>query len=452
MRNIYDCSLARTGTGTRKNYDSYIVVGGQWGDEGKGKVVDLLSEGAHLVVRFNGGPNAGHTVEFDGNKFILHAIPTGALRKGVKCALANGVVLDPLSFMKELEDLRKHGYEPDMTISPGAHVIMDYHKIMDGGKNSIGTTGRGIGPAYSDKASRYTAMRVGDFAEDGFPEKLMDILRLKEHELKRAGITKRHLFDLRRETLREYAKRLEEMYSPCREKIRELTGDVSGLTNEALDSGRRVIFEGAQGTLLDVDFGTYPFVTSSSTTAGGACTGAGVSPVKMNRVIMVVKAYTTRVGNGPLPTELKDETGERIRDVGGEFGATTGRPRRCGWFDGVVARYTAGINGPTSVALTKLDVLGGIYPLYICSKYRIDGKETDRFPGSVKDVERAEPVYDIEMRGWEPWDENQKGRILEGGFDALPDEAKRYVDRLTEFTGDVGLISIGPKRQETILI
>jgi adenylosuccinate synthase len=429
MPGIYD-SLAKTGTGTRKKYDSYLVVGGQWGDEGKGKIVDLLSEEAHLVVRFNGGPNAGHTVEFDGNKFILHAIPTGALRKGVKCALANGVVLDPLSFMKEFEELRKHGYEPDMIISPGAHVIMDYHKIMDGGKNTIGTTGRGIGPAYSDKASRYTAMRVGDFTGDGFPEKLMEILRLKEHELKKAGITKRHLFDLRRETIKGYAERLEEMYSPCREKIGELAGDVSGLTNEALDSGKRVIFEGAQGTLLDVDFGTYPYVTSSSTTAGGACTGTGVSPVKMNRVIMVVKAYTTRVGNGPLPTELKDETGERIRDTGGEFGATTGRP----------------------VALTKLDVLGGIDPLYICSSYRIDGKRTDRFPDSVKDAGRAEPVYGIEMRGWEPWDEKQKGRILEGGFDALPDEAKRYVDKLTKFTGDVGLISIGSKRQETIFI
>lgn len=407
-----------------------VVVGTQWGDEGKGKVVDLLARRADLVVRFQGGSNAGHTVVIGHQQFVLHQIPSGILRPGVRCALGNGMVVDPWSLLEEMDSLRRQGVELEgrLFISERAQVVLPVHRWIDrrvGGR--IGTTGRGIGPCYVDKAGR-RGLRMVDLME---PEVLAERLQLIAQE---GGFPE----DLEvEEAVRD--QRL------VAERLRPFVADVSSLVNEELRAGGHVLFEGAQGALLDVDHGTYPFVTSSNTVAGAACTGCGVGPTRIDRVLGVAKAYTTRVGEGPFPTELHDEVGELLRRQGGEYGATTGRPRRCGWFDAVAVRYAARVNGLDGLVLTKLDVLDGLRSLRICVAYRHRGRIYHDFPASLQVLWECEPVYE-ELPGW-------PGSVRDArSFEELPPEARRYVERIEELVGlRVWIISLGDRREEALV-
>jgi adenylosuccinate synthase len=424
---------------------SVIVVGTQWGDEGKGKIVDLYAEDADAVVRFQGGNNAGHTIVVQGKQTILHLIPSGILHDHKTCMLGNGMVIDPRVLIEEINYLKKENAFPPNTklvISDKAHVIMPYHRRVDAareaakGAGKIGTTQRGIGPAYEDKVSR-VGIRICDLLDrEVFVEKLRRNVEEKNF----------HLTKLFGEQPIDEKPILDE-YMGYAEVLRPHVADISVLLDEAIQQKKKILFEGAQGCHLDVDYGTYPFVTSSNTVAGNACCGAGVGPTKINSVIGIVKAYTTRVGAGPFVTELNDETGQRIQTVGQEFGATTGRKRRCGWLDMVLVRQSARVSGLTGLALTKLDVLTGIDKLKICVGYRTEkGEEfTKAVPADLKVFERCQPVY-MEVDGWAE-DINSAKRLED-----LPRNTRRYVDTIENLCGvKVVLVSVGADRNETIV-
>ena len=423
---------------------SVVVVGAQWGDEAKAKVVDLLSCDSDIVVRSQGGNTAGHTVVVGRDKFILHLIPCGVLRKGVVSIIGNGVVVDPKYFLEEMNDLRKRGVSvtPEtLLISERAHVIMPYHRLLDslseglraGAK--IGTTGRGIGPCYADKMSR-TGIRIVDLLDEKtFRERLEAVLVEKNVLL---------------ETLYKHeplsADAIAKEYLAYAEQVRPFVCDTQGYLSRATAAKKRILFEAAQGTLLDIDHGTYPFVTSSSAAVFGACSGSGTSPKHIGKVIGVLKAYTTRVGAGPFPTELTEATGERLRESGQEFGATTGRPRRCGWLDAVAGRYVARLNAFDALAITKIDVLTGIEKLLVCTAYRIDGKTTQEFPSRISALEAAKPVYE-ELPGWDQ-DITKAQRLSD-----LPATTRAYLRRIEEImSAPIEIVSIGPEREQTIRI
>ncbi|HSM00483.1 MAG TPA: adenylosuccinate synthase [Candidatus Limnocylindria bacterium] len=420
-----------------------IVVGAQWGDEGKGKVVDIYSEFADTVARSTGGNNAGHTLVVRGEKHIFHLIPSGILHPGKKCVITNGVVIDPRVLLSEIDKLKSRDYLKDdaqLKVSELAHIILPYHVVLDRaqeeklGRRKIGTTSRGIGPCYEDKIAR-TGIRACDLVRpETFAEKLRANLERKNFLLKNYYGAEEIDFQ---STLGEYL-----AYG---ERLRPYLIDTSLFLNEEIRRGAKVLFEGAQGTLLDIDHGTYPFVTSSNTTAGGLCPGSGVAPTKISGVIGVAKAYITRVGGGPFPTELFDDEGQKIRDRGGEYGATTGRPRRCGWFDAPVARYAHRLNALSGIALTKLDVLSGLPLVKVCIAYEIDGVRREDIPITLSEFERAVPVYE-ELEGWK----EDLSDAREVGD--LPKAAQKYVRRLEELTGvEVLLISVGADRNQTIL-
>ncbi len=420
-----------------------IVLGAQWGDEGKGKVVDIYSEFVDTIARSTGGNNAGHTLVVRGEKFIFHLIPSGILHPGKKCVIGNGVVVDPKVLLSEIDKLKSRDYLKDdsqLKVSELAHIILPYHIVLDRvreeklGSKKIGTTARGIGPCYEDKVARI-GVRACDLVQpDTFAEKLAANLELKNFLLKSFYGAEGIDF---RSTLDEYLS-----YG---ERIRPYLIDTSLFLNEEIHRGAKVLFEGAQGTLLDIDHGTYPFVTSSNTTAGGLCTGSGVAPTKISGVIGVAKAYITRVGGGPLPTELFDDEGQMIRDRGDEYGATTGRPRRCGWFDVPVIRYTHRLNSLSAMALTKLDVLSGLPHVKVCVAYKIDGIRREDFPLTLSEIERALPVYE-RLEGWK--EDLSNARELGD----LPKAAQKYVRRLEELTGvEISLISVGADRNQTIM-
>ncbi|MBI2087526.1 MAG: adenylosuccinate synthase [Deltaproteobacteria bacterium] len=420
------------------------VIGAQWGDEGKGKIVDLFSRDADIVVRFQGGNNAGHTLVVDGRKTVLHLIPSGALHPNKLCIIGNGVVVDPEVLLEEIRGLKERGYLKDdslLRISEQAHLIMPYHKSVDQarerlrGKGKIGTTGRGIGPTYEDKVARIGIRFVDLLDAKTFKEKLKHNIEEKNIYLK--AILKEKTLDFRS---------IYETYCGYREKLERYVADTALLLHLEIKAGKKVLFEGAQGSLLDVDHGTYPFVTSSNTVIGGVCTGAGIGPRSIQQIIGISKAYTTRVGSGPFPTELTGAEGERLRHDGDEFGATTGRPRRCGWFDAVGVRYAARINGMTGLALTKLDVLTGFKTIKICTAYRHDGKHYREFPASLRVLEGAEPVWE-ELEGWDT--AISAARKLSD----LPARARGYVRRLEEILEtDLVLVSVGPSRDQTIML
>jgi adenylosuccinate synthase len=419
-----------------------VIVGAQWGDEGKGKIVDVLTEKASLIARYQGGNNAGHTVVIKDEKYVLHLIPSGVLHAGKKCVIGNGVVIDPAALIAEIDGLKARGVEieENLFISKNAHVIMPYHIAVEKegehrkGAKKIGTTSRGIGPAYTDKISRH-GIRIHDLLHaEVFREKLTENLAvinfLLEGYYGAAPLKAADIFD---------------RYMRYADRIAAYAADTDLLVNREIEAGSAVLFEGAQGTMLDIDHGTYPYVTSSNTIAGGACTGLGVSPTKIGRVLGIVKAYTTRVGEGPFPTEITDALGERIREKGGEFGATTGRPRRCGWLDMVVLKHSLRINGFTGFALTKLDILDGLDRLKICIGYRHNGRTIDDFPKDVRILKECIPVYE-EVPGW--------GQSTLGATDlaALPVEARRYIETIEEMLGiEAEIISTGQRRDEIIV-
>ena len=419
-----------------------VVLGAQWGDEGKAKVVDYLTVEADCVVRYQGGANAGHTVKVGDDVFIFHVIPAGILHPGKTCVIGNGVVLEPEALLHELDEMAGRGVSVDdrLFISANAHLVMPYHKVLEKageesrGNEKLGTTLRGIGPAYRDKVERVHGLRVIDLLDAGLlREKLTGTVRAKNRILTR-------IYGL--EPLDEAS--ILDTCLACAERLRPFVTDTSVLLNRMLDDGRTVLFEGAQGTLLDIDHGTYPFVTSSNTTAGGACTGTGIGPTRIDEVIGVTKAYTTRVGNGPFPTELPGEEGNRIRELGREYGATTGRPRRCGWFDATILRRARLVNGLTSLAITRLDILDTVDRLKLCTGYRMEGKSVEEFPMDPGLLERCSPVYE-ELAGWCTATTGAR-RIKE-----LPEAARRYVRRISELAGaPVSLISVGADRDATI--
>jgi len=421
-----------------------VVVGTQWGDEGKGKIVDLLTDQARLVVRYQGGNNAGHTLVVAGEKYIFHLIPSGILHAGTQCLIGNGVVLDPEVFLWEIDKLRDRGYQvgpENLRVSERTQVIMPYHKRLDvareraKGAGKIGTTGRGIGPCYEDKVAR-RGIRVADLLDpDAFKAKLQDILPEKNFYLEKF--------------LGDQPFSLEEIIQPYLEmgnRLRPLVVNVSVLLEQAIRQGKNILFEGAQGTHLDIDHGTYPFVTSSNPIAGGACTGAGIGPGQLHHVLGIVKAYTTRVGGGPFPTECLDKVGDHLVECGVEFGSTTGRRRRCGWIDTVVLREAARLNGLTGLAITKLDVLTTLNPVKICVAYDVDGQPRDTMPGTIKELERCRPVFE-EMPGWT--EDIRGARRLED----LPAATRNYLKRVEELVRvPIQIISVGPDREETIIL
>jgi len=420
------------------------IIGAQWGDEGKGKIVDLFTRDADIIVRYQGGNNAGHTLVVNGKKTILHLVPSGALHEDKLCIIGNGVVVDPEILIEEIEALKGQGHlksETQLRISEQAHVIMPYHKAIDlarerlRGKGKIGTTGRGIGPAYEDKVARVGIRFVDLLEEDTFREKLERNIEEKNFYLK--AILKEKALDF---------KKIHDSYGKYRDLLRGYVTNTGLLLDQEIHAGKRVLFEGAQGTLLDVDHGTYPYVTSSSTITGGACSGSGVGPQHIQQVVGISKAYTTRVGSGPFPTELDGPDGETLRREGAEFGATTGRSRRCGWFDAVGVRHAVRMNGMTGIALTKLDVLTGFKKIPICTGYRYEGKTIKEFPASSKVMQGSQPIYE-EMDGWNAALDNVRQ------FSDLPAAAQKYVRRIEAVIGtEIILVSVGPGREQTILL
>lgn len=418
-----------------------VVVGAQWGDEGKGKIVDFLCDHFEVVARYQGGHNAGHTVVVGKNKFVMHMVPSGILHRGKICLLGNGVVIDPKELLAEMEQLKGLGVDiqDNFFISKNAHLIMPYHKLMDienearRGAHKIGTTGRGIGPTYADKAARL-GIRFGELYDPShFHERLA--FNLREKKALQPPDSKIHALD-EEEIFRDYM--------GYYERLKGFLVD-GGLTiHRFVEEGKRILFEGAQGTLLDVDLGTYPYVTSSSSTAGGACIGVGIGPTQVNGVIGVTKAYTTRVGEGPFPTELSDEVGELLRNRGSEYGASTGRPRRCGWFDAVVVRYSVRVNGFSTLALMKLDVLDELDTIKVCVGYRYQGEVLSEFPNETSKLPTCQPIYEE----WPGWKQSIVGIT---SFEALPHRCQDYVRRMSELAGvDFSIISTGPAREETI--
>jgi adenylosuccinate synthase len=419
-----------------------VLVGAQWGDEGKGKATDLLGSRVDYVVKFNGGNNAGHTVVVGDEKYALHLLPSGILTPGCTPVIGNGVVVDLEVLFRELDALDARGVDVSrLLISANAHVIPPYNRTMDKvterflGKRRLGTTGRGIGPTYADKMNR-VGLRVQDlFDEHILAQKVESALAQKNQVL--VKIYNRRAVDV--------DETVEELLSYA-DRVRPMVADTALVLNEALDAGKALLFEAGQATMLDVDHGTYPFVTSSSATAGGACTGSGVGPTRIERVIGVAKAYTTRVGEGPFPTELFDDDGERLRTVGGEFGTTTGRPRRCGWYDAVVARYASRINGLTDLVVTKLDVLTGIPRIPVCVGYDVDGDRHDEMPPTQTAFHHARPVYE-ELEGW------TEDVSAARSFGDLPPAAQAYVRRVEELSGTrVSAVGVGPEREQTVVV
>jgi len=421
-----------------------VVVGSQWGDEGKGKVTDLLSEEADIIVRYQGGCNAGHTVVIRDKQFIFHLIPSGILHKGKKCLIGNGVVVDPESLLQEMENLKKEGVEIDgkLFIDPKTHIVLPYHKTLDElkerkrGKDKLGTTKRGIGPAYIDKIAR-TGIRMVDLIDEKSLSKKLEINWIEKSEIFNK------LYGLKMYNQEKI--NLIKKYQEYGQLLKKYLMDVSLYLNQAINEDKKILFEGAQGTLLDVDHGTFPYVTSSHPIAGGACVGTGVGPTKIDQVIGITKAYTTRVGRGPLPTEMQGEMEEYIRQKGREFGATTGRPRRCGWFDAVVVNYAVRINGIDSVALTKIDVLSDLDKIKICTSYKYDGKLIKEFPASLETLQKCIPVYE-EMKGW------KKDISQLTNYEDLPDQLKAYIHRIEELIKTkMVILSVGPQRRQTII-
>jgi adenylosuccinate synthase len=422
-----------------------VVVGTQWGDEGKGKIVDLLTRYADYIVRFQGGNNAGHTLVVEGKQFIFHLIPSGILYENKKCMIGNGVVIDPDVLLAEMQELEESGLpvSPDrLMISENAHLIMPYHKALDLNQEAalksskkIGTTGRGIGPCYGDKILR-KGIKIGDLLdEDLFQDKLKDNVEEKNFLLTKRLNSEPVSFDA-----------INRQFQLLTEKLAPYLGNVSVELDQARKSGRHILFEGAQGTQLDIDHGTYPFVTSSNTVAGNACTGSGFGPVHIDAVIGILKAYTTRVGSGPFPSELFDDTGDQLQKKGGEFGATTGRKRRCGWLDSVVANEAIRLNSITGLAITKLDVLSGQPTIKIATSYEADGKEFKAMPSNIRVTEKVKPVYE-EIPGWQ--DEIDTARSVED----LPMQARDYIKRIEDITETpAAIISVGPARDETLLL
>jgi len=419
-----------------------VVVGTQWGDEGKGKITDYLSEKANLVVRYQGGNNAGHTIVINDKRFKLHLIPSGIFYSDKMCVLGNGMVINLKAFIDEIEYLHMNGINTDnLKISDRAHLIMPYHIKMDlieeelKGINKIGTTGKGIGPAYMDKAARI-GIRVADLLDDSeFSKKLTQ--NLKE---------KNRLFEKYYETEGFTFEEITNEYTSYKDAVSKYVDDTSVILNDAIDQGQRVLFEGAQGVMLDIDQGTYPFVTSSNPVAGGVTIGSGVGPTKIDHVVGVAKAYTTRVGDGPFPTELNNEIGNRIREVGNEYGTTTGRARRIGWFDSVVVRHAARVSGITELSLNSLDVLTGIPVLKICTAYKYKNEIVKNFPANINNLKECQPIYE-ELPGWEE-DITKVKNMSE-----LPVNTKEYIKKISELTGvPVTIFSVGPNRDQTILI
>lgn len=421
-----------------------VIIGTQWGDEGKGKIVDMLSAQADAVVRFQGGNNAGHTLVVNGEKIITHLIPSGVLQKKL-CIIGNGVVVDPAVLIREIDSLQEKGINagPDiMKISDRAHIIMPYHKLIDAGREEllagikIGTTGRGIGPCYEDKACR-CGFRFADLIDtDAFREKLRRVLPEKNFYLEKY---------LEKTPLSEEA--IIEEYLKYAARLRDYVTDTGDLLDTRIKSGAKVVFEGAQGTHLDIDHGTYPFVTSSSTVASNAAAGSGVGPNRIDHVLGIVKAYTTRVGSGPFPTELFDADGDHLQSKGAEFGSTTGRKRRCGWLDMVVLKNAIRLNGIDGIVITKLDVLGGLKELKICIAYECAGKRYTTFPACIKTLEKCTPVFET-MEGWGDIDISSVKT-----YDALPEKAKKYLKRVEELSEvSIDMISVGPGRDETIVL
>ena len=419
-----------------------VLLGAQWGDEGKGKATDLLGDRVDYVVRYQGGNNAGHTVVIGDQKYALHLLPSGILSPNVVPVIGNGVVIDPGVLLTEIKGLNERGIDTSkLKISTNAHLITPYHRTIDKvserflGNSKIGTTGRGIGPAYADKINRI-GIRIQDLFDPSIlQQKIEGALRDKNQVL--IKVFNRKGLEVE-EVLKEYLE-YAEILAPY-------IADTGLLLNKALDAGKNVLLEGSQGTLLDVDHGTYPFVTSSNPTAGGACTGSGIGPTRISRVIGIVKAYTTRVGSGPFPTELFDEDGEKLRTIGGEIGVTTGRARRCGWYDASIARYAVRVNGLTDFFLTKLDVLTGWEKIPVCVAYEVDGKRVEELPASQSDFHHAKPIYEY-LPGWS---ENiTKART----FEELPANARAYVKYLEEISGaPMSAIGVGPGRDETIVL
>ncbi|MTI86748.1 MAG: adenylosuccinate synthase [Balneolaceae bacterium] len=420
-----------------------VVIGAQWGDEGKGKIVDLLSDKADYVVRYQGGANAGHTLKFGDHKVVLHLIPSGIFNGDADCVIANGVVIDPVALVDEIKGVHEMNFslEGRFFISETAHVILPYHKLLDQvkekrrGDNAIGTTGRGIGPAYVSKVSR-VGIRMVDLLDE-------EVLRGKiDQNLKDINFALENLY-------KEPALKTDDLIAELKESIGILKPYICNTTNllhEGINNEQNILLEGAQGSLLDVDHGTYPYVTSSSPTAGGACTGSGIPPMALTNVMGITKAYCTRVGNGPFPTELLDETGEELRKKGQEFGATTGRPRRCGWLDLVALKYVVQLNGINELTLTKMDVMDGFEEIKVCTSYKINGEETTTFPLCLNEIENVEPVY-TSLPGWK--------NSIEGitDWDKLPSTAKSYIRYVEEYLGvTFKIISTGPKRNETIVL
>ena len=419
-----------------------IVLGAQWGDEGKGKIVDLLSEKFQAVARYQGGHNAGHTVFIGQQKFVLKLIPSGVLRPGIQAVIGNGVVIDPAALLEEISALEALGVnvKSQLRISNRAHVIFPFHrtleKISEGrpDRKAIGTTSRGIGPCYEDKIAR-RGIRIADLVDVDFPELYRSLAEDKQLIAKAFKITEKVNFQEILDRYRSYA-----------EQIRPMVCDTAHLLNSMITEGKSVLFEGAQGTMLDIDFGTYPFVTSSSAAAGGACTGTGVAPTKIDGIIGVSKAYITRVGAGPFPSEDLTEMGEKIRRAGDEFGSVTGRPRRCGWFDVPLLRYTAEVNGFDSLIITKLDVLDDFDEVPVCVAYEVDGKVMTQMPASTRRMEAIKPIFE-RLPGW------KHSTRASTGLSNLPERAKQYLKFLEEKTGvEIGSVSNGPERNETMIV
>ncbi|HCX64012.1 MAG TPA: adenylosuccinate synthase [Eubacteriaceae bacterium] len=420
---------------------SLVVIGAQWGDEGKGKITDYLAQQAQVVIRYQGGNNAGHTVEVGDKQYKLHLIPSGIINQDKPCIIGNGVVIDPKALIDEIQYLHEDGLKTDsLRISSRAHIIMPYHKMLDElsekslGDRKIGTTKKGIGPAYMDKTAR-TGLRISDLMNtEVFAEKLKYILKEKNEILTK----------IYAERPLDYQDVLEE-YKEYARFLRSYVADTSIDVYNYIKEDKRVLFEGAQGTLLDLDFGTYPYVTSSHPGAAGVCIGTGIGPTAVNEILGVVKAYTTRVGEGPFPTELLDKTGEYIREVGREFGTTTGRARRCGWFDGVILKYAVRVNGLTSIAITKLDTLTGIEKLKICVGYKYKGQTITDFPPSLEELSDCTPIYE-EFEGW------SEDISMCKSYRELPPTAKKYVEKLEELSGvKAKIVSVGPNRSETMI-
>ena len=418
-----------------------VLVGSQWGDEGKGKIVDILSEKYDIVTRYQGGANAGHTVVIADRQYILHLIPSGILRENVICVIGNGVVIDPTALLEEITLLEKNNIKVDgrLFISQNAHLIMPYHKLLDtiseSGENKIGTTGRGIGPCYIDKYARKGIKIVDLLNRKSLEEKIRKNLEEKNNLLKK-------VYEHEELDVEEIIKQ----YLEFDKTIDKYIKDVPSFLNQSISEGKSILLEGAQGALLDVDFGTYPFVTSSSPTSGGACTGTGIPPNKITDVIGIVKAYTTRVGNGPFPSELLDEDGNKLRETGAEYGATTGRPRRCGWFDAFLVRYSVMINGINSVAITKLDVLSKMDKIKVCTGYSINGKTLKTFPTDVDRLSNVKPIYKT-LQGWKVDISNC------GNFSELPEKTKEYLNFISDSAGiKIDIVSVGPKRNQTFFV